>query len=97
MCASSESSGEILKMHKLKAYAISEEISCIDTYTQLYTLQVYLGWWTRPHTYICSASAELKVVWVLEVRTLSGKGVSALVCTRRVAFEIDWWWFGVFQ
>ena len=32
---------------------------------KLYTLQVYLGLWTRPDTYICSASAqkaELKVV-----------------------------------
>ena len=31
---------------------------------KLYTLQVYLGRWTRPDTYICSASAqkaELKV------------------------------------
>ena len=32
---------------------------------KLYTLQVYLGRWTRPDTYICSTSAqkaELKVV-----------------------------------
>ena len=32
----------------------------------LYTLQVYLGPWTRPETFICSAAAqkaELKIVW----------------------------------
>ena len=53
-----------------------------------------------PDTYICSASAqksELKVVWVLEVRTVGGAGVSVLVCTRGAAFEMNWWWFGVFQ
>ena len=31
---------------------------------------------------------------VLEVRTLGGAGVSVLVCTRGIAFEMDWWWFG---
>ena len=34
---------------------------------------------------------------VLEVRTWSGVGVNVLVCTRGAAFEMDWWWFGVFQ
>ena len=34
---------------------------------------------------------------VLEVRTLSGAGVSVLVCTLGAAFEMNWWWFGVFQ
>ena len=24
-------------------------------------------------------------------------GVSVLVCTLGAAFEMDWWWFGVFQ
>ena len=50
--------------------------------------------------YICTASAqnaELKVVGVFEVRIGSGAGVSVLVCTRASAFEMDWWWFGVFQ
>ena len=37
--------------------------------------------------------AELKVVRVLEVRTLGGAGVSVLVCTRGAAFEMDWWKF----
>ena len=32
--------------------------------------------------------AELNVVWA---------GVSVLVCTLEAAFEMDWWWFGVFQ
>ena len=41
--------------------------------------------------------AELKVMGVLEVRTWSGAGVSVLVCTRGAAFEMDWWWFGMFQ
>ena len=50
------------------AHAISDKISCTDTYihvNKLYTLQVYLRRWTRPYTYICSASAqkaELKLV-----------------------------------
>ena len=26
-----------------------------------------------------------------------GGGVNVLVCTRGAAFEMDWWWFGVFQ
>ena len=30
-----------------------------------------------------------------EVR--SGAGVSVLVCTWEAVFEMDWWWFGVFQ
>ena len=50
--------------------------------------------------YICTASAqkvELKVVGVFEVRVWSGARVSVLVCTRGAAFEMDWWWFGVFQ
>ena len=50
--------------------------------------------------YICTSSAqnvELKVVGVFGVRVLSGAGVSVLVCTRGAAFEMDWWWFGVFQ
>ena len=34
---------------------------------------------------------------VLEVRTWSGVGVNVLVCTRGAAFEMDWWWFVVFQ
>ena len=34
---------------------------------------------------------------VLEVRNWSGVGVNVLVCTRGAAFEMDWWWFGVFQ
>ena len=33
----------------------------------------------------------------MEVRTLSGAGVSVLVCTLGAAFEMNWWWFGVFQ
>ena len=37
--------------------------------------------------------AELNVVGVLEVR----RGVSVLVCTLGAAFEMNWWWFGVFQ
>ena len=85
------------------AHAISDKISCTDTYIHVdkwYTLQVYLRLWTRPYTYICSASAqkaELKVVGVLELRTWCEAGVSVLVCTRRAAFEMDWWKFGVFQ
>ena len=54
----------------------------------------------RPDTYICSASAqktELKVVGVLEVRTLGGAGESVLVCTVGAAFEVDLSRFGVFQ
>ena len=51
--------------------------------------------------HICTASAqnaELKVMGVFEVRIFqSGAGVSVLVCTRGSAFEMDWWWFGVFQ
>ena len=50
----------------------------------------------RPDTYICSASAqkaELKVVGVLEVRTLGGAGVSVLVCTQGAAFDMVWWKF----
>ena len=50
--------------------------------------------------YICTASAqnaELKVIWVFEVRIWSGAGVSVLVCTQGSALEMDWWWFGVFQ
>ena len=65
----------------------------------IYTSSV-LGRWTRPDTDICSASAqkaELNAVGVLEVRTLSGAGVSVLVCTRGAAFQMYWWWFGVFQ
>ena len=31
------------------------------------------------------------------MRTWSGAGVSVLVCTRGAAFEMDLWWFGVFQ
>ena len=53
-----------------------------------------------PDFYICSASAqkaELNVVGVLEVMTWSGAGVSVLVYRRGAAFEMDWWWFGVFQ
>ena len=41
--------------------------------------------------------AELKVMGVFGVRIWSGAGVSVLVCTRGSAFEMDWWWFGVFQ
>ena len=55
--------------------------------------------WTRPYTYICSASAqkaELEVVGALELRTWGGAGVSVLVCTRGAAFEMDLWKFGVF-
>ena len=58
-----ESSGETLKMRKLiwvVARATSDKNSCTDTYWHVdkwYTLQFYLGWWTRPYTYICSASA----------------------------------------
>ena len=66
------------------SHAISDKISCTETYTcihvdKCFTLQVYLGRWTRPDTYICSAfaqKAELIAVGVLEVRTLSGAGVS---------------------
>ena len=50
--------------------------------------------------YICTAStqkAELKVMGVFEVSIWSGAGVSVLVCTRGAAFDMDWWWFGVFQ
>ena len=50
--------------------------------------------------YICTASAqkaEQKVMGVFEVRIWSGAGVIVLVCTRGAAFEMDWWWFGVFQ
>ena len=50
--------------------------------------------------YICTASAqnaELKVMRVFEVRIWSGAGVSVLVFTQGSAFEMDWWWFGVFQ
>ena len=36
-------------------------------------------------------------VGVLEVSTWSGAGVSVLVCARGAAFEMDWWWLGVFQ
>ena len=42
------------------------------------TLQVYLGWWTRPDTYICSTSArkdELNAVWVLDFEWGRGKFV----------------------
>ena len=70
---------------------------------KLYTLQVYLGQWTRPDTYICSKRLSLRL-WGgggggggLEVRTWSGVGVNVLVCTRGAAFEMDSWWFGVFQ
>ena len=31
------------------------------------------------------------------MRTWGGAGVSVHVCTRGAAFEMDWWWFGVFQ
>ena len=31
------------------------------------------------------------------MRTWGGAGVSVLVCTRGAVFEMDWWWFGVFQ
>ena len=41
--------------------------------------------------------AELKIAGVLKVRTWSGAGISELVCTRGAAFEMVWWWFGVFQ
>ena len=41
--------------------------------------------------------AKLKIVGVFEVGTWGGAGVSVLVCTRGAAFEMDWWWFGVFQ
>ena len=64
------------------AHTISDKISCTETYIHVdkwYTLHVYLGPWTRPDTYICSASAqmvELNAVGVLEVLTLSGAGVS---------------------
>ena len=83
------------------SHAISDLISCTDTYIhadKLYTLQVYLRRWTRPKTYICSASAqkaELKLVGGLGVEDLGGAGVSVLVCTRGAAFEMDWWKFGV--
>ena len=63
-------------------------------------LQGYLGRWTRPDTYICSASAqkaELKVVGVFGVRTWSKVGVNVLVCTQGAAFEMDGWWFGVLK
>ena len=30
------------------------------------------------------------------MRTWGGEGVSVLVCTRGAAFEMNWWWFGVF-
>ena len=46
---------------------------------------------------LTSVAHLLKVVGVLEVRTLSGAGVSVPVCTRGAAFEIDWWWFWVFS
>ena len=39
----------------------------------------------------------IKYLPILEVRTWSGAGISVLVCTRGAAFEMDWWWFGVFQ
>ena len=67
---------------------------------KLYTLQVYLGPWTRPDTYICSAfaqKAELKAVGGLGGEDLEwGRGKCASLYTRAV-FEMDWWWFGVFQ
>ena len=50
--------------------------------------------------YICTASAqnaELKVMGIFEVKIWSGAGVSVLVCAQGSAFEMDWWWFGVFQ
>ena len=50
--------------------------------------------------YICTASAqnaELKVMGVFVVKICSGAGVSVLVCTWGLAFEMDRWWFGVFQ
>ena len=92
-------------MHKLirvVAHAISDKISCTDTYIHMdkcYKLQVYWGRWTRPDTYICSASAqkaELKVVGLGGEDIEWGKGKCASF-TRGAAFETDWWWFGVFQ
>ena len=50
--------------------------------------------------YICTASAqnaELKVMGIFEVTIWRGAGVSVLVCTRESAFEMNWWWIGVFQ
>ena len=55
--------------------------------------------WTRPYTYICSASAqkaELKVVGGLGVEDLGwGRGKCASLYTW-AAFEMDWK-FGMFQ
>ena len=39
-------------------------------------------------THLCK-KAELKVVGVLEMRTWGGAGVSVLVCTQGVVFEMD--------
>ena len=70
------------------AHAISDKISCTDTHIhvdKLYTLQVYLCRWTRPYTYICSASAqnaELKVVGGLGVEDFGwGRGKCASLYT----------------
>ena len=46
--------------------------------------------------YVCVKISEYPpwVVWVLEVMTWGGAGVSVLVCTLGAAFEMDWWKFG---
>ena len=91
------------KLHSYLVCLLCLKYKLTDTYIhvdKLYTLQVYLRQWTRPYTYICSASvqkAELKVVEVLKLRTWGGAGVSVLVCTRGAGFEMDWWMYGVFQ
>ena len=51
----------------------------------------------RQDLILTSVAHLRKVVGVLEVRTWSGAGVSVLVCTQGAAFEMNWWWFGVFQ
>ena len=67
MCASSESSGETLKMRRLIGFVVTNS----HVLNYINTLQVYLVQWTIPDACICSTSAqkaELKVVGVLEVR-----------------------------
>ena len=66
MCASSESSGKILKMHRLIGFVVTNSHVLTDKF-YINTLQVYLDQWTIPDTCICSTSAqkaELKVVGV---------------------------------
>ena len=79
------------------AHAMSDKISCTDTYIHINDIHFKYIWAGGRDLLLTSVAHLLKKAELKVARTWSGAGVSVLVCTRGAAFEMDWWWYGVFQ